>query len=159
MSKIRLFIAKKRDKKMNKKKLGIITSAIVMLAGVSGILIWDNSYNFTAGARGRTLSSDYYMSEFKSFNGCDSFELKLDKGGKLDFEGYIDKGWAEIDVLEGDKSVFKLSGFDNASTDYTIPEDGEYTLKVRAKHAKGEINISFDENRKDKTVYSSDNVN
>ena len=144
---------------MNKKKLGIITSAMVMLAGVSGFLIWDNSYNFTTGAKGRSLSSDGYFADFEKFNGTDSFALQLEKGEKLDFEGYIDKGWAEIDVLEGDKSVFKLSGFDNASTDYTIPEDGEYTLKVRAKHAKGEINISFDENRKDKTVYSSDNVN
>ena len=138
-----------------KKKILIIASAIVLLAGVSGFLIWDNAYNYTAGARGRTLSSDYYMSEFKSFNGCDSFDLKLDKGGKLDFECSIAKGWAEIDVLEGDNSVFCLSGFDKVSTDFTIPEDGNYTLKVKAKHARGYINISFDKERSDKTIYNS----
>ena len=140
---------------MNKKKIGIIASAVVLIAGVTGFMIWNNSYNYTAGARGRTLSSDYYMSDFKRFNGCDSFDMNLDKGGKLDFDCHINKGWAEIDVLEGDVSVFKLSGFDKAFTDYTIPEDGTYTLKVRGRHAKGYIYIGFDKDRRDKSVFNS----
>ena len=140
---------------MDKKKTGIIASAMVMLAGVTGFLIWDNSYNFTAGENGRSLSADFYSADFEEFNGTDSFELILDKGGKLDFDCKIDKGWSEIDVLEGNKSVFKESGFKKAFTDYTIPESGEYTLKITARHAKGRIYIGFDKDRTDKTIYNS----
>ncbi len=77
------------------------------------------------------------------------------KGEKLDFDCTVEKGSAEVEVLSGDESVFKLTDLDNANTDYTVEEDGDYTLKVKAKHAKGEINITFDEKRKDKTVYNS----
>ncbi len=140
---------------MNTKKTAIIISGAILAAGTGGFLYWDNAYNFTSGARGRTLSSDYYMSEFERFNGTDSFELKMEKGEKLDFDCHIDKGWSEIEVLDGNESVFKLSGMDDADTDYTVQENGDYTLKVKAKHARGYIFIHFDEDRKDKNIYNS----
>lgn len=140
---------------MNTKKTAIIISGVILAAGAGGFLYWDNSYNYTAGQKGRTLSSDYYMSQFEKFNGTDSFQLKMDKGGKLDFDCHIDKGWSEIDVLEGDVSVFKISGLEKSLTDYTIPEDGTYTLKIKAKHAKGYIYIGFDKDRSDKSIFNS----
>lgn len=140
---------------MNIKKTAIIIAGAIFAAGAGGFLYWDNSYSFTAGPKGRSINSEGYFADFEKFNGTDSFELKLNKGEKLDFDGVITDGWAEIDVLNGSESVFKLSGFDNADYDYTIQENGDYTVKIKAKHAKGEINIAFDENQKDKNVYNS----
>ena len=34
-------------------------------------------------------------------------------------------------------------------------KDGEYTLKITARHAKGRIYIGFDKDRTDKTIYNS----
>lgn len=140
---------------MNTKKTAVIIAGAILAAGAGGFLYWDNAYNFTTGPKGRSITSEGYFADFEKFNGTDSFELKLNKGEKLDFDCVINDGWAEIDVLSGKESVFKLSGMDNADTDYTIQENGDYTVKVKAKHAKGEINITFDENQKDKTVYNS----
>lgn len=140
---------------MNTKKAAIIISGAILAAGAGGFLYWDNAYNFTSGAKGRKINSDGYYADFEKFNGTDSFELKMDKGEKLDFDCTIEKGWTEVEVLSGSESVFILSGMDNADTDYTVQENGDYTLKIKAKHAKGEINITFDENRKDKAVYNS----
>ena len=133
---------------MNIKKTAIIIAGAVFAAGAGGFLYWDNSYSFTAGPKGRSINSEGYFADFEKFNGTDSFELKLNKGEKL--VAYVER---PFDL--NSESVFKLSGFDNADTDYTIQENGDYTVKIKAKHAKGEISVSFDENQKDKTVYNS----
>lgn len=140
---------------MTGKKIAAIIAVAVLGAGAGGFLYWDNSYNFTTGPKGRTINSDGYFADFEEFNGKDSFEIQLEKGEKIHLDAHIEKGDADFVFLrKGEDNGFCIRGIIDADTDLTADETSRYVIELKAKHAKGEINITFDENRKDKTVYS-----
>ena len=144
---------------MNGKKIAAIIAVAVLGAGAGGYLYWDNSYNFTTGPKGKTLNSKGYFADFENFNGEDSFEIQLEKGEKIHLDAHIEKGNADFKFFRhGEDKGFSICGIIDTDTDLTADESSRYVIELKAKHAKGEINITFDENRKDKTVYSSNNV-
>ena len=136
-----------------KKKVAAIITGAVLAAGTGGFVIWDNSYNFTTGPKGRSLTSDGYFADFERFNGTDSFQIQLEKCEKIHLDAHISEGKADFRFSRvGEKTGSNITGIIDAETDYVADESGRYEIKIKAKHAKGEINVTFDENRKDKSV-------
>ena len=144
---------------MTGKKITAIIAGAVLAVGAGVFLYWDNSYNFTTGPNGRTLNSNGYFADFENFNGKDSFEIQLEKGEKIHLDSHIEKGDADFKFFrQGENKGFSIRGIIDTDTDLTADASSRYVIEVKAKHAKGVINITFDENRKDKTVYGSNNV-
>lgn len=137
---------------MNKTKIGLVASVFVLLAGVSGYCYWDNTENFTGNCR--SLGSSGYYADFDSFNGEDKFEVNLEEGEKLHLDAHIEKGKARVSFApSGAETGFVLSSIEDVVTDLTADKSGRYEVKIRAKHAKGKIEIKCDDQVKDKTIY------
>ena len=119
-------------------------------------MYWDTAYNFTTGSKGRSISDTGYYADFLKFNGTDSFKLQLEKGEKIHLDAHISKGKVDFRFAKaGEKMGINIKNITDEETDFTAYETGRYTVTIKAKHAKGEIKVSFDENRKDKTVYNT----
>ena len=133
-----------------KKKITII-SAIVAVIGVGGFLFWDNAYNYNGD---KSLGNEGYYADFDLFNGDDAFEVQLEQGEKLFVDAHIDKGKAEITFGLKDAEVCeRISNIESVDTAFTADEKGRYEVTVKAKHAKGKIDVKLDEQVKDKTIY------
>lgn len=140
---------------MTGKKIAAIIAGAVLAAGAVGFLYWDNSYNFTTGPEGRTLNSNGYFADFEDFNGKDSFEIQLEKGEQIYIDAHIEKGDADFRFCrKGEKMGQNIYGIIDVDTHVTADKSSRYIIEINAKHAKDKINITFDENRKDKSVYS-----
>ena len=137
---------------MNKKKIGIIASAIVLFIGAAGYLIWDNAFRFKGD--GRHFINGRYYADFNYFNGKECFEYQLEKGEQIHLDAHLSKGKADFYFIRaGEKNGSSIKGFADADTDYTAEETGRYEVKIKVKHAKGTIEVKCDDNVKDKTIY------
>ena len=137
---------------MKQKTIGIIIAAILLTAGITGFIIWNTAYRFTGA--GKSIGSDGYHAEFDSFNGTDRFEMQLNAGEKLLLDAQIEKGKAEVAFGRcGEAGGTVIRDLADTETELTADADGRYEIRISAKHAKGAIHISTDENIRDKTVY------
>ena len=139
---------------MNRKIIGILVIVILTAAGIAGFLFWDTAYRFTG--EGRSIGNGSYHAAFDSFNGTDQFEIRLEAGEQLHLNAHLDKGSAEVSfVRSGEKSGTVIRDLTDAETTLTADVSGSYEVTVKARHAKGMIDLSADENIKDKTVYNT----
>jgi D-alanyl-D-alanine carboxypeptidase len=110
-----------------------------------------NAYNYNGD---KSLGNEGYYADFDLFNGDDAFEVQLEQGEKLYVDAHIDKGKAEITFGLKDAEVCeRISNIESVDTAFTADEKGRYEVTVKAKHAKGKIDIKLDEQVKDKTIY------
>lgn len=135
-----------------KKKIIIITAIVAVAgAGAGGFLFWDNAYQLNGE---KSTGKEGYYADFDLFNGKDEFELQLEQGEKLHVDAEIEKGKAEITFGLKDADVCeRISDIESVDTVFTADESGRYEITVKAKHAKGKIELKLDEQVKDKTIY------
>ena len=80
--------------------------------------------------------------------------MQLHAGEKLLLDARIETGKAEVAFgRSGEAGRTVIRDLTDTETELTADADGRYEIRVSAKHAKGAIHISTDENIRDKTIY------
>lgn len=125
---------------MNKNKIAVIAAAAVLAGGATGFFMWDNADNFTGN---RVSNSDHYSADFTRFNGEDVLVRDMQEGDSFTVNADITKGRVSISIaLSGEDTGYKMSDIKSINDYvYTAEKDGEYTIKINAKHAAGSIEI------------------
>ena len=120
-------------------KAGLIVLSLLILAGVVIVLFCWNQENFTGS---RVKNPDAYFLDIQRMNGTDLHTLELQKGDALHIRFQTEQGslYLEIKTPDG-TSVYRGNGQD--VTDFTVnaPENGVYTILVKAHRARGSIQI------------------
>ena len=118
----------------------------ILLAGLSAFLIVYNQPRFTGK---RVKNSDAYTLDIRRMNGSDSHTLTLTDGDVLQVEFETEKGSLHMEITAPDGNViYTGNGKETTKFEIGISENGAYTVKVEARHAKGKINIRLKEKKK-----------
>ncbi len=121
-------------------KIYLIIFVILIIAGLSFFVIRYNQKTFVGE---RIKNPDSYLLDIRKMNGSDNHSMDLKKGAslKISFETY--KGTLNLKIVN-QKNEIVYEGNGKVATNFTIdlPSDDSYTFFVKAKWAKGYINIS-----------------
>lgn len=96
----------------------------------------------TTFAGNRNITDSLFDLEFSYFSGPISSHMNLIHGARLEFDYHLDKGSLNIYVgIQGKSYIYQ--GNDQVDGNYKIDieEDGDYSIKVVGKEAKGYISI------------------
>lgn len=121
-------------------KIYLIIFVILIIIGLSFFITKYNQKTFVGE---RIKNPDSYLLDIKKMNGSDNHSMDLKKGTslKISFETY--KGSLNLKIVN-QKNEIVYEGNGKVATNFTIdlPNDDSYTFFVKAKWAKGYINIS-----------------
>lgn len=121
-------------------KIYLIIFVILIIIGFSFFITKYNQKTFVGE---RIKNPDSYLLDIKKMNGSDNHSMDLKKGTslKISFETY--KGSLNLKIVN-QKNEIVYEGNGKVATNFTIdlPNDDSYTFFVKAKWAKGYINIS-----------------
>lgn len=121
-------------------KIYLIIFVILIIAGLSFFVIRYNQKTFVGE---RIKNPDSYLLDIRKMNGSDNHSMDLKKSAslKISFETY--KGSLNLKIVN-QKNEIVYEGNGKVATNFTIdlPSDDSYTFFVKAKWAKGYINIS-----------------
>lgn len=126
------------------KKAICFALVIVMLAAGAAAAVlyaYNSEENFTGD---RVKNPDSYILAFERMNGQDSHSLSLKEGDALSVEFSVEKGRVDL-AIENDSgnAIYKGNKIEDGIFEVIIPADGEYTVSVNAKNARGEIRIGL----------------
>ena len=115
---------------------------LIYLLAVSGLFVFltaCNQKNFTGI---RVANPDSYRLDIEQMNGTDTHTLKLDAGDVLDIRFQTEHGKLNMEIKAPDGTLI-YTGNGEEATDFTvnISENGEYSVRVEAKDARGKISI------------------
>ena len=112
---------------------------LLLIAGAAAFFLCLNQEGFTGS---RLKNPDAYLLDIEKMNGTDLHTLELLKGDALHIRFQTEQGslYLEIKAPDG-TSVYRGNGQD--VTDFTVnaPENGVYTILVKAHRARGSIQI------------------
>ena len=121
-------------------KIYLIIFVILIIAGLSFFVIRYNQKTFVGE---RIKNPDSYLLDIRKMNGSDNHSMDLKKVAslKISFETY--KGSLNLKIVN-QKNEIVYEGNGKVATNFIIdlPSDDSYTFFVKAKWAKGYINIS-----------------
>ena len=121
-------------------KIYLIIFVILIIAGLSFFVIRYNQKTFVGE---RIKNPDSYLLDIRKMNGSDNHSMDLKKSAslKISFETY--KGSLNLKIVN-QKNEIVYEGNGKVATNFIIdlPSDDSYTFFVKAKWAKGYINIS-----------------
>lgn len=127
---------------MTKTKIVILALALVLTA----VLVTFFAI-YAAGSRdgftgNRVRNPDAYILDIEYMNGSDSHTLDLKAGDALAVHFETEKGSLKTEIRTPRGDIL-YAGDGKTAADFTlnIPESGTYTVTVRARHARGKINI------------------
>ena len=115
---------------------------LIYLLAVSGLFVFltaCNQKNFTGI---RVANPDSYRLDIEQMKGTDTHTLKLDAGDVLDIRFQTEHGKLNMEIKAPDGTLI-YTGNGEEATDFTvnISENGEYSVFVEAKGARGKISI------------------
>ena len=126
--------------KMKKRRILILALVLPALAAAVVLALRNRESGFTGS---RVKNPDAYLLDIQQMNGTDSHALALKKGDVLavTFETTDGRLTMEITAPYG-SAIYQGNGTAEAA-EFTlgIPEDGTYTISVRAEKAKGTIHV------------------
>lgn len=121
-------------------KIYLIIFVILIIAGLNFFIVKHNQKTFVGE---RIKNPDSYLLDIRKMNGSDNHSMDFKKGTslKISFETY--KGSLNLKIVN-QKNEIVYEGNGKVATNFTIdlPSDDSYTFFVKAKWAKGYINIS-----------------
>lgn len=121
-------------------KIYLIIFVILIITGLSFFIVKYNQKTFVGE---RIKNPDSYLLDIRKMNGSDNHSMDLKKSAslKISFETY--KGSLNLKIVN-QKNEIVYEGNGKVATNFTIdlPSDDSYTFFVKAKWAKGYINIS-----------------
>lgn len=88
----------------------------------------------------RVANPDSFTLEIERMNGTDRHTMRLSAGDALEVRFVTEAGLLTLEIESGDGTKL-YSGNGTELTDFVlnVPVDGDYTITVKAKRAKGEI--------------------
>ena len=125
--------------------LGMLLCFLLVGAGLvfyAAAWAYENGEFFNAYDCSRYADETSYRMSYDYFDGLDSHTLCLKKGDAL--EGWVDTwdGWLEIELSDGDGNTLAEASPANGDQRFDIPRDGEYTILVHGRKARGEFIFS-----------------
>ena len=116
-----------------------VTAALLLAAGFAVYQMWGRETQFTGS---RVKNPDSYTLDFERMNGSDRHALTLHAGDALEVQFKVTEGSLRLQILAPDGTEV-YSGNGTAVTAFTldIAKDGEYTVAVEARGAKGSVHI------------------
>lgn len=127
---------------INKKK--IILSIVIIAILIILLILFKNNYIFCNDVfdGDRVRNPDRYYLDFDFMNQVDSDVMMLHAGDNLHATWNIKKGDVSIEITKEDGTrIYKGDDLDKADFVIPISEDGNYTVEISAKRAKGVIEI------------------
>lgn len=84
----------------------------------------------------------YYILEFEKMNREDSYLIPACKDDVFAVNFRIDKGHADfIIAMDGNPPIYKGNDIETGDFNIIVPEDGEYRITIKAKHASGFVEV------------------
>ena len=125
--------------RMKKRWILILVLAVLALAAVV-LVLRNRESEFTGN---RVKNPDAYLLDIQQMNGTDSHELALKKGDVLAVTFETTGGRLTMEITAPDGSAIYQGNGTAEAAEFTlgIPEDGTYTISVRAEKAKGTIHV------------------
>ena len=112
---------------------------MLILAAFAGIMVF-----FACGRQkvhcvtGINNLDHYYILEFENMNREDSCMIPVCKDDIFAVNFRIDKGCVDFIIgIDGKSPIYKGNDIESGVFDVIAPEDGEYRITVKAKHASG----------------------
>ena len=112
----------------------ILLAVCLLFAGCGGKSTFDGS---------RISDETEFRMEYSILDKEESAEMKLAEGDQL--QVIISHTAGNVDVIvgrNGEESIYKGTGQENADFVLTIPKTGAYQISVRGHRAKGEISFT-----------------
>lgn len=120
-----------------KKTLALI--ALLLLAAAAAIAVIGRQSEFTGS---RIKNSDAYLLDIQRMSGTDSHILTLKKGDTLAVTFETTGGRLTMEIAAPDGEIlYQGKGSEISEFTLAVPEDGTYTISVRAERAKGTIHV------------------
>ena len=115
---------------------------LIYLLAISGLFVFltaCNQKNFTGT---RVANPDSYRLDIEKMTGTDTHAMELNAGDTLTIHLEIERGKLHMEIKASDNTLV-YTGNGEEATDFTvnISESGEYSIRVKAKGAKGKISI------------------
>ena len=109
-----------------------LTISILAAVGAAVFLIFTN--------RDRVKNPNEYLLEIEEMNGSDSHSMEFSAKTVLWVEFKAESGSLKMSITAPDGTeIYSGDGSTASNFAVTFPEDGEYTIFVKAKHAKGKF--------------------
>ena len=111
----------------------------LLLLGLSVLLISCNQTGFDGT---RVANPDSYRLDIEQMNGADTHTMELNAGDTLTIHFETEHGKLHMEIKAPDDTLV-YTGNGEEATDFTvnISENGEYSIRVEAKGARGKISI------------------
>lgn len=120
--------------------MGIIVG--LLLVAVAFTDVWTRSAGWFKGER--TKNPDLYSLQITSMNGKDSHTMHANKGQKIVLKYDITSGRANIEIAQAGKpAIYEEKEIKQAALSFEVQEEGDYTVTVRTKRAKGKITVEI----------------
>lgn len=124
-----------------KRKLAVLlaVSVIVLLAA---LLL----YGREGFAGSCVKNADGYFAEIEWMNGSDRHTICLSDGDVLEVQLQVERGKLLLELQAPDgKPIYTGNGTEATAFTITVPQAGEYTIVLQAKHAKGSVQLQVRE--------------
>lgn len=117
-----------------------LTISILAAVGAAVFLIFTNRDGFTGN---RVKNPNEYLLKIEEMNGSDSHSMEFSAKTVLWVEFKAESGSLKMSITASDGTeIYSDDGSTASNFAVTLPEDGGYTVFVKAKHAKGKIYIA-----------------
>ena len=125
---------------MKKRRILILALVLPALAAAVVLALRNRESGFTGS---RVKNPDAYLLDIQQMNGTDSHALALKKGDVLAVTFEITDGRLTMEITAPDGSAIYQGNGTAEATEFAlgVPEDGAYTISVRAEKAKGTIHV------------------
>ena len=119
---------------------------LLTISGLFAFLTACNQKNFTGT---RVANPDSYRLGIEQMNGADTHTMELNAGDTLNIHFETEHGKLHMEIKAPDGTII-YTGNGEEATDFTvnISESGEYSIRVEAKGARGNISIAVQEEKK-----------
>lgn len=121
----------------------IIPFCVFVLLVISFLIIYNQS-GFTGE---RIKNPDSYQANIKMMNGTDEHKISLKEDDVLDVEFETEKGSLYLELIAPNgETIYSGNGKGISKFEINIDVTGNYVITIKAKYAKGKINIKIKEN-------------
>lgn len=124
---------------MTCKSRAFISLAAISLLAIIICLILNNRKVFIGDI---TKDQSGYCLKFEKMNREDSYIILVCKDDVFSANFRTDKGHADLIIGMDDRNpIYKGNDIETGTFDVIVPEDGEYRITVKAKHASGYVEV------------------
>lgn len=116
-----------------------LVPAMLLAAAVLAAALLYGREGFTGS---RVKDETQYCAEFQAMHGSDRHTLSLTAGDTLTVHLQAEAGKLTLELQAPDgTTVYTGNGTEATDFTVTVPQSGDYTILLQAKHAKGSVEV------------------